>query len=504
MVEDTSSFSSLEKVFSGFIDTLSNFSSSEILESFLFQHISSFFYANIIYNFFNNLNEKNALEMNLNLERLSDIKKRFTNIENEAKNYLLDFKDYKKIKKEYYNFFKKNVEKEFLDFFPTLLEIEKLMGLSHFEKFLIHKKEVLKKISRSENDYKICLMTKVIELGIEKNKISKLNDLLYLESILKDNNDLVEHAAKLINAELYEKEKSRLLLKIQKNRCEILEFEKRLYERWQTALDLYEMMIDFSIELGEKQKNRFPNKDGLITNLKHIALLKIHSRSILISKEVLVLLKSGFVDGAQAHARWRTFHELAVISFFLQSNEEYVSERYLDHSYMRMIKGTKDFNTYSDRTDYEKYTENELKLFERKKQDLIKKHGKDFDACDLGWIPISLIKNRKFVELEKYTKIDHLRPYYNWSSSAIHGGANAFDYLGIPQHIKNKLFFIGPSNFGLTDPIHGAALSLLHTTVNLLEVKDYSEKSKDMNLLLRFSDDVGEKALEISTKYEES
>jgi hypothetical protein len=56
----------------------------------------------------------------------------------------------------------------------------------------------------------------------------------------------------------------------------------------------------------------------------------------------------------------------------------------------------------------------------------------------------------------------------------------------------------------LTDPIHGAALSLLHTTVNLLEVKDYSKKSKDMNLLLRFSDDVSEKALKIFTKYEES
>jgi hypothetical protein len=367
---------------------------------------------------------------------------------------------------------------------------------------LIYKKENLKKISRSENNYKICLITKVIELCIEKNKISKLNDLLDLESILKGNNDLIEHAAKLINAELYEKEKSRLLFKIQRNRCETLEFEKRLYERWQTALALYEMMIDFSIELGEKQKNRFSNKDGLITNLKHIALLKIHSRSILISKEVLVLLKSGFVDGA--HARWRTLHELAVISFFLQSNEEYVSERYLDHGYMRMIKETKDFNTFSDRTGYEKYTENELKLFERKKEDLIKKHGKDFDDSDLGWIPISILKNRKFRELEKYTKIDHLRPYYNWSSSAIHGGANAFDYLGISEHIRDKLFFIGPSNFGLTDPIHGSALSLMHTTMNLLEVKDYSEKTKYMHLLLRFSDDIGDKALEISNKYEKN
>ena len=82
--------------------------------------------------------------MNLKLARLSDIKKRFTNIENEAKNYLIDFKDYKKINKEYYTLFKKNIEKEFSDFFPSLLEIEKLIGLSHFEKFLIYKKKEFK------------------------------------------------------------------------------------------------------------------------------------------------------------------------------------------------------------------------------------------------------------------------------------------------------------------------------------------------------------------------
>ncbi|HET9773621.1 MAG TPA: DUF5677 domain-containing protein, partial [Nitrososphaeraceae archaeon] len=376
------------------------------------------------------MNQKNAIELDLDLDQISNLKKRYIIVENEAHDYLSNFKNYKKINKEYYELFKKNIKKEFTDFFPSLLEIEKLIGLSQFEEFLISRKRNLKKIPRSENDYENLLITKAIELAIERNNITKFNDLLDLEFILNDNSNLLESATNLINTKLYEKEKSRLLLKIQQNRCDIAEFEKRLYERWKTALDLYEMMIEFSIELGEKQKSRFPNKDGLITNLKYIALLKIHSRSILIAKEILILLSAGFVDGA--HARWRTLHELAVISFFLQSNEEYVSSRYLDHGYMRMIKETKDFNTYSDKTGYEKYTEKELKLFEKKKQDLVNKYGKDFDGSDWNWIPISIIKNRNFRELEKYTKIDHLRPYCNRSSNSVHGGANAFDYLGIP------------------------------------------------------------------------
>lgn len=306
----------------------------------------------------------------------------------------------------------------------------------------------------------------------------------------------------MINTKLYEKEKSRLLLKIQQNRCDIAEFEKRLYERWKTALDLYETMIEFSIELGEKQKIRFSNKDGLITNLKYIALLKVHSRSILIAKEILVLLKSGFVDGA--HARWRTMHELGVISFFLQSQEEYVSKRFLDHGYMRMVRETKDFNNYSNQTGYDKYTEEELAIFEKNRKKLIDKHGKDFDNSAWGWIPTSIMKDRNFRTLEKYSKIDHLRPYYNWSSNAIHGGANAFDYLGIPKSEQNKILFIGPSNVGLTDPLHSAALSLMHTTINLLYSKKSTELIRDIDLLRKFSDDIGDRALEVTNKFEKN
>jgi hypothetical protein len=37
-----------------------------------------------------------------------------------------------------------------------------------------------------------------------------------------------------------------------------------------------------------------------------------------IFNEILVLLKSGYADGA--NSRWRSLHELAVISFFLLDN----------------------------------------------------------------------------------------------------------------------------------------------------------------------------------------
>lgn len=192
------------------------------------------------------------------------------------------------------------------------------------------------------------------------------------------------------------------------------------------------MMIQFSIELGEKQKRRLREKNEYITDAKYVALLKIHARSILIAREILVLLKTGYIDGA--HVRWRSMHELAVISLFLLNNETIVSERYLNHSYIRRAFESKDFNEYSSKTGYAPYTEEELEDFEETRKKLEEKYGNDYNYTGgFGWIPTSITKNRNFKQLEKLSGIDHLRPYYNWSSNQVHGGAHGFEYLGVPE-----------------------------------------------------------------------
>ncbi len=74
--------------------------------------------------------------------------------------------------------------------------------------------------------------------------------------------------------------------------------------------------------------------------------------------EVLCLLKSGLADGA--HARWRTAHEIAVVSNFLAANDENVSLRYLEHDVVESHRAMCQYQEYADRLNQEPPTEEEV------------------------------------------------------------------------------------------------------------------------------------------------
>ena len=86
-------------------------------------------------------------------------------------------------------------------------------------------------------------------------------------------------------------------------------------------------------------------------------------------------------------------HELAVISLFLLEQETYVSERYLDHRYIRQAFESRDFNDYSNKTGYSPYTTEEIQSFEDTRKNLVKKYGDDYIYQNgFGWIPTSITK----------------------------------------------------------------------------------------------------------------
>lgn len=84
------------------------------------------------------------------------------------------------------------------------------------------------------------------------------------------------------------------------------ENEERIYLKWKRPVDLMEGLIDFCIFIGEKKKKELSKKG--VFNKKHATLVKLHARSILISNEIVTLVRGGYADGA--HARWRSLYEL--------------------------------------------------------------------------------------------------------------------------------------------------------------------------------------------------
>jgi hypothetical protein len=67
-----------------------------------------------------------------------------------------------------------------------------------------------------------------------------------------------------------------------------------------------------------------------------------------------------------------------------------------------------------------------------------------------------------------------MRPFYKLSSGAVHGGSQGFFRLGLNDEYQDKVLLVGPSIFGLADPLQNTAISLNQVTCSILGLKtDY-------------------------------
>ena len=229
------------------------------------------------------------------------------------------------------------------------------------------------------------------------------------------------------------------------------------------------------------------------------ALLKIHARALQISNEILVLLKSGYADGA--NSRWRSLHELAVISFFLLNNDDDVSKRYLEHEIIRNFKESKDYKAHYKKLGYLPIERKEFNKIKKEKERICRIYTDNFQE-DYGWIPRSILADRNFKTLEANVKLELLRPYYNLACDAIHGGSKGFYRLGLMDIYQNKILLAGASNYGLADPIQNTAISLLQITICLLNLEPDFEGLIQMYAMDNYVNKIKEDAANVQNKIE--
>jgi hypothetical protein len=97
--------------------------------------------------------------------------------------------------------------------------------------------------------------------------------------------DLDKHAGSFFTSVLNEFEKH---AKTRKKSRKV--FEEEIYRKWKKPIDLLEGLIDFCIYVGSKKKKELNGK-GVFDN-KYTAPVKLHSRSLLISNEIISLVRS--------------------------------------------------------------------------------------------------------------------------------------------------------------------------------------------------------------------
>jgi hypothetical protein len=160
------------------------------------------------------------------------------------------------------------------------------------------------------------------------------------------------------------------------------------------------------------------------------------------------------------------------------------------------------YNRYAERLNYEPFSKTEVYNMEMDIKKLKEKYENFNYDNGFGWIPSSvkesmgLKKNQtpSLHHLEKFTGLDHFRPYYEWESDSIHGNSIGFYPLGVDEKYS---LLIGSSNIGLTDPLHGAALSLMRITIDVLSMNNTIENQLIMHFLFILEDKTGSSALEV-------
>jgi len=276
-------------------------------------------------------------------------------------------------------------------------------------------------------------------------------------------------------------------------------FEDRLYKKWEEPLDLLECSIKISLESGEEHQKKLSKTTDNTNNFKREALIKLHARALQISNEILILLKSGYADGA--NARWRSLHELAVISFFLLDNNNDVSKRYLEHVIVKNFKEAEDYRKYYKKLGYLPIERKEFNKIKKEKEKICRKYSDRFQD-NYGWIPNSILSNRNFRALEGHVKLDKLHPLYNFSCDSVHGGAKGFYRLGLMDDYQDKILLAGASNYGLADPLQNTVISLLHITICLLNLEPDFESITQMQIMMNYTSEIGIKSVSIQKQIE--
>lgn len=490
-------YSKFEKTWTDIEKFLNLFEQSNVLQEYVFKHYQSLIYANMVSNFFTNLNSKKVKEQHLPSGKIGKIWKRYRVIRDDLKKVKDWNVDHMSIDKAYYKNFKSKLKRDFPEFTVILREVEAMFDLLKVEKHLSQKQKALRKLGKRD----VTLDDKLVRLAIERYFVKGKGRFRpdQLSTLIK----------KVINKDLILKFAEGVYKDLEKNASEMLQheslirlgFESRLYWRWKVPLDKLESMIVVARETGERKKNNLAKEKDKSNYYRHSALIRIHARSLLLSSEILTLLRAGYPDGA--FARWRSLHELAIISIFLNQNSEVVSQRYIDHSQFKDLKDALDYQLYAKKLGYHTLPRGHINRMKRHCNTLTLRHGPDFTKGDYDWIPRSIIAGPNFRELEKHIRMDRYRPYYNMSSTAVHGGSKALLHsLALMKHKRNKLLLVGPSNYGLADPIQTTSRSLMFSTMSLLTLKPDLEDSIALSVLSKYASKIGRESVEVQKQIE--
>ncbi len=290
---------------------------------------------------------------------------------------------------------------------------------------------------------------------------------------------LIDQLLQTQKEETYERIKEDMLKELAQMRSYQSDYEERLYQRWEKALDLFETILLFGRTVGAEFNQHVRPYAAKQNDLVFEVIAQTHARSCQTTSAILSLLKSGHAGDALARAR--TVHEMRVIATFIKEQGDDLANRYLCYEVVDTYKAAKQYEKYYEKLGLEPPEPGNL---ENLKQAVQKYHAKflphlhkDVLNGDYAWAAIVLQKDRPtFADIETKVGLDHWRPYFKMASYPIHPSAKGIKFeMGLIG--KSNLLLAGPSNSGFADPANIALISFnAITTMLLVHMRYFVEK----------------------------
>lgn len=268
---------------------------------------------------------------------------------------------------------------------------------------------------------------------------------------------------------------------------------------WGKPLSLMQGIIRIAEESSQWYATRtdeYAEKD-LVQKL----LFRLTAKAIQISNEIYTLLINGYSDGAQA--RWRSLHELSVISLFISEHGNDVAERYINHQAIDKYKSAIQHREYYSKLGGRPVTTKTMTALKKEYDELVERYGQNY-KYGYGWAAEALsLKKPRFIDIEASIKLDHHRPYYKAASANIHG-----DPIGVFQSLGTLPFenkaITGPSNLGLLGPAQSLLISLNIITTTMLTHGNSIDSIVICKVLAKYSKSVENEFMKVEREIHES
>jgi hypothetical protein len=374
----------------------------------------------------------------------------------------------------------------------------------------LQKQQLISELEKNQNDFNDSSSIQINDDGsVQITNTTGGADFEFdlLDDVEVKINAMTENLPSLINEssdveseKYFSNIKKRASFILRRNKKHQKSFEKQLDKKWGRLLDLLEVFVVLSEDIGADFTDSIINSPTEDASPRFTVLSRSHARSCQVSKEILTLLRNGFADGA--HARWRTLHEIAVETNIINDNKDELAKKYLEHDLVQKLQSAKAFHKYGQEIGYENVTQEELQDLETACKELIELYGQDF-LQENGWAVGLTGKSRtRFSDLEALANFAHMRPLYKLACLNVHGGARALLFrLGLRYDGDENFLLTGSSINGLSNPVQNTAYSLLQITSALLTYDVNLDYIVALKVLFKLEQEIFEVTTQIIEKY---